>query len=187
MTNIIDNMLSLCPVSEDTIQELKKCMILCRFPKKYQLIKENTFCKSAYFIEKGMTRSFWLVNGEEITTSFSWEGGIVFSMDELYYNKPSEEFVETLEDVVVYKISLVDLTKLFQTIFELANWGRIIHQNEYRRLHRSHKERLTLPAKERYEEFKQQFPQICQRVKLRYIASYLGITLPTLSRLRAKK
>lgn len=42
MTNIIDNMLSLCPVSEDTIQELKKCMILCRFPKKYQLIKENT-------------------------------------------------------------------------------------------------------------------------------------------------
>ena len=119
MTNIIDNMLSLCPVSEDTIQELKKCMILCRFPKKYQLIKENTFCKSAYI--------------------------------------------------------------------ELANWGRIIHQNEYRRLHRSHKERLTLPAKERYEEFKQQFPQICQRVKLRYIASYLGITLPTLSRLRAKK
>ena len=147
LTNIIDNMLSLCPVSEDTIQELKKCMILCRFPKKYQLIKENTFCKSAYFIEKGMTRSFWLVNGEEITTSFSWEGGIVFSMDELYYNKPSEEFVETLEDVVVYKISLVDLTKLFQTNIELANWGRIIHQNEYRRLHRSHKERLTLPAK----------------------------------------
>ena len=92
MTNIIDNMLSLCPVSEDTIQELKKCMILCRFPKKYQLIKENTFCKSAYFIEKGMTRSFWLVNGEEITTSFSWEGGIVFSMDEVMHFKTSFSF-----------------------------------------------------------------------------------------------
>ena len=97
-----------------------------------------------------MTRSFWLVNGEEITTSFSWEGGIVFSMDELYYNKLSEEFVETLEDVIVYKISLAVLTR-------------------------------------RYGEFKQQFPQVCQRVKLRYIASYLGITLPTLSRLRANK
>lgn len=47
MTNIIDNMLSLCPVSEDTIQELKKCMILCRFPKKYQLIKENTVREKA--------------------------------------------------------------------------------------------------------------------------------------------
>lgn len=187
MTNIIDNIISLYPLSEDTIQALKECMTLCRFPKKYQLIKEGVFCKSAYFIEKGMTRSFWLVNGEEITTSFSWEGGIVFSMDELYYNKLSEEFVETLEDVVAYKIALSDLIRLFQTNIELANWGRIIHQNEYRRLHRSHKDRLTLSAKERYEEFMQQFPQICQRVQLGYIASYLGITLPTLSRLRSRK
>ena len=134
-----------------------------------------------------MTRSYWLVNGEEITTSFSCEGGIVFSMDELYYNKMSEEFVETLEDVVAYKIALSDLIRLFQTNIELANWGRIVHQNEYRRLHRSHKDRLTLSAKERYEEFMQQFPQICQRVQLGYIASYLGITLPTLSRLRSRK
>ena len=73
-----------------------KCVTLCHFPKRYQLIQENRFCKYAYFIEKGMTRSFWLVDGEEITTSFSCEGGIVFSMDELYYNKVSEEFVETL-------------------------------------------------------------------------------------------
>lgn len=151
------------------------------------MIKANQYSRSAYFIEKGMTRSYWLVNGEEITTSFSCEGGIVFSMDELYYNKMSEEFVETLEDVVAYKITLSDLIRLFQTNIELANWGRIIHQNEYRRLHRSHKDRLTLSAKERYEEFMQQFPQICQRVQLGYIASYLGITLPTLSRLRSRK
>ena len=115
------------------------------------------------------------------------ERGIVFSMDELYYNKLSEEFVETLEDVVAYKISLADLNRLFQTNIELANWGRIIHQNEYRRLQRSHKERLALPAKERYEEFKQQFPQVCQRANPGYIASYLGIKLSTLSRLRAQK
>lgn len=180
-------MKSLYPVSDDTIQALNEKLVLCRFPKKYRLIEANKYCKSAYFIEKGMTRSFWLVNGEEITTSFSSEGGIVFSMDELYYNSASEEFVETLEDVVAYKIALTDLLELFQTNIELANWGRIIHQNEYRRLHRSHKERLTLAAKERYEEFKQQFPQVCQRVQLGYIASYLGITLSTLSRLRARK
>ena len=187
MTNVIEMMTSLYPVSDDTIQLLKDNVTLCHFPKKYQLITANQYSRSAYFIEKGMTRSYWLVNGEEITTSFSCEGGIVFSMDELYYNKMSEEFVETLEDVVAYKIALSDLIRLFQTNIELANWGRIIHQNEYRRLHRSHKDRLTLSAKERYEEFMQQFPQICQRVQLGYIASYLGITLPTLSRLRSRK
>ena len=175
MRNIIDKMNSLYPISDETIQILKENTVLCHFPKRHQLIEADKFCKSAYFIEEGMTRSFWLVNGEEITTSFACEGAIVFSMDELYYNKMSEEFVETLEDVVAYRISLTDLLR------------RVIHQNEYRRLHRSHKDRLTLSAKERYEAFKLQFPQMCQRIQLGYIASYLGITLSTLSRLRAYK
>ena len=108
MRNIIDKMNSLYPISDETIQILKENTVLCHFPKRHQLIEANKFCKSAYFIEEGMTRSFWLVNGEEITTSFACEGAIVFSMDELYYNKMSEEFVETLEDVVAYKISLTD-------------------------------------------------------------------------------
>lgn len=107
-------------------------------------------------------------------------------MDELYYNKVSEEYVEALEDLVAYRIGIGDLLGLFRTNIELANWGRIIHQNEYRRLHRSHRDRLTLSAGERYGEFRKQFPQVCQRVQLGYIASYLGITLPTLSRLRSK-
>ena len=95
-------------------------------------------------------------------------------MDELYYNKVSEEYVETLEDMVSYRIGIDYLLELFRTNIELANWGRIIHQNEYRRLHRSHRDRLTLSAGERYEEFRKQFPQVCQR------------TLPTLSRLRSR-
>ena len=166
---------------------LRKKVELCCFPKKYCLIEADKYCKSAYFIEKGMTRSFWLVNGEEITTSFSCEGGIVFSMDELYYDRVSEEFVETLEEVTAYRLALSDLNRLFATNLELANWGRIIHQNEYRRLHRSHRDRLALSASERYEAFCHQFPQVCRRAQLGYIASYLGITLSTLSRLRAAK
>lgn len=185
MKNVIALIKSLYPVSDETIRELEARVTLCRFPKRYRLIRENTYSKYAYFIEKGMTRSFWPVNGEEVTTSFSCEGGIVFSMDELYYGRASEEVVETLEEVEAYRISLPDLTRLWETNLELCNWGRIAHQNEYRRLHRSHQERLTLPAKERYEAFRKQFPDVCRRANLSYIASYLGITLSTLSRLRA--
>lgn len=187
MKHVIECMRTLCPISDQTVQELKKYVTYCVFPKKYQLIRENMYCKYAYFLERGMTRSFWLVDGEEITTSFSLEGGIVFSMDELYYNKVSEEFVETIEETEAYRISLADLNTLFETNLEICNWGRIIHQNEYRRLHRSHKERLTLPAKERYEEFQKQFPEVCQRANLGFIASYLGITPSTLSRLRSSE
>lgn len=187
MTNIIEKMKAAYPVSDESIRLLKEQLTLCHFPKKYRLVEADKYCKAAYFIEKGMTRSFWLVNGEEITTSFSCEGDIVFSMDELYYGKLSEEYVETLEEVTAYRISLTSLLHLFQTNIELANWGRVIHQDEYRRLHRSHKERLTLAAKERYEAFQEQFPQVCQRAQLGYIASYLGITLPTLSRIRKNR
>lgn len=187
MYNVIRKMKSLCPISDETIRELESCLVQHHFPKRHLLIKENIYTRYAYFIEKGITRSYWLADGKEITTSFAWEGSIVFSMDELYYNKPSEEFVETLEETEAYAIAHSDLNRLFETNLELCNWGRIIHQNEYRRLHRSHKERLTLPAKERYEEFRKQFPEVCKRVNLGYIASYLGITISTLSRLRADK
>ena len=69
------------PLSPETEQALKESVTECRFPRRYQLVRAGIYCKYAYFIEQGMTRSFWLVNGEEITTSFSCEGGIVFSMD----------------------------------------------------------------------------------------------------------
>lgn len=182
----IEKIRSLYRLSPDTEKLLMEKVLRLDVPKKTLLVKEGEKYGYAYFIEKGMTRSFWLVGGEEITTSFSCEGDIVFSMDELYYDKTSEEYVETLEDTIAYRISIKDLLDLFHTNIELANWARIIHQNEYRRLHTSHKERLTLPAKDRYEAFRRQFPHVCQRVRLGYIASYLGITLPTLSRLRSK-
>ncbi len=182
----IDKIKSLYPISAATERMLVDSVTVCRFPRKHLLVKAGEYCRSAYFIEKGMTRSYWLVDGNEVTTSFSGEGDIVFSMDELYYNKVSEEYVEALEDMVAYRIGIGDLLELFRTNIEIANWGRIIHQNEYRRLHRSHRDRLTLSAGERYVEFRKQFPQVCQRVQLGYIASYLGTTLPTLSRLRSK-
>ena len=187
MKNIIAKIKSAYPVSDESIRQLAACLTPMRFPKKHLLIQEGRFCQYAYFIETGMTRSFWIVEGEEITTSFAWEGSIVFSMDELYYHKKSEEYVETLEAVEAYRIRLDDLTRLLETNLELCNWGRVIHQNEYRRLHRSHRERLTLPAQARYEEFVRQFPEVCRRVNLGYIASYLGITISTLSRLRARR
>ncbi|MEG2947666.1 MAG: Crp/Fnr family transcriptional regulator, partial [Bacteroidales bacterium] len=175
MKNITATMKKMYPgISDATIELLYSYLTPCSFPKKYQLIKEGIYCKAAYFIEKGMTRSFWLVDGEEITTSFSIEGGIVFSMDELYFGKVSEEFVETIEEVEVYKIQIEDLLYLFETNIELANWGRAIHQYEYRRIHQTHKERLTLSARDRYEQMKIQFPEVCQRANLGFIASYLG-------------
>lgn len=174
------------PVSGDTLRLLAACLQSCSFGKRHALVREGEAHGLAYFIEKGMTRSYWVVDGQEITTSFSTEGGIVFSMDELYYGLLSQEWVETVEPVEAYAIALTDLRRLVSTNLELANWWAVIHQNEYRRIHRSHKERLTLPAAERYAAFAAQFPEVCRRARLTDIASYLGVNLSTLSRIRSR-
>ncbi len=185
MPNVIATIRRAWPVSDATLAELKSCLTPCRFPRKHCLIREGHAEGKAYFIEQGITRSYWMVDGEEITTSFSTEGGIVFSMDELYYGTLSEEYVETIEPVLAYSIPLTELRRLFTSCLDFANWGRVIHQNEYRRLHRSHKEGLTLTARERYAAFRRQFPDVCRRANLGHIASYLGISPSTLSRLRS--
>lgn len=186
MPTVVRRMRELYPVSDKSLLEMAMFIEHCRFPKRHRLVVDNARSHYAYFIEEGLTRSFWMVDGEEVTTSFTTAGAIVFSMDELYYNKPSEENVETITPVTALRIHVDNLRKLFQTNLELSNWARIIHQNEYRRLHRSHKERLTLAARERYEAFCMQFPEIAAKARLGDIASYLGLHLSTLSRLRGR-
>lgn len=176
---------SACSVDEQSLSLLRQAMRPCRFGKREVLIGEGSCSGLAYFLERGMTRSYWMVDGQEITTSFSTEGAIVFSMDEMYYGKPSEEYVEAVEPLEAFAIRIDTFRRLVTERLDLANWWAIIHQNEYRRIHRSHKERLTLPAAERYSEFARQFPDVCCRARRTDIASYLGITLPTLSRIRA--
>lgn len=185
--NILAWIKSRYPVSADSLRRIAEMLTEYTFPKRHLLVKEGEARGIAYFIEHGMTRSYWIVDGEEITTSFSTEGSIVFSMDEVYYGRHSEEYVETVEPVDAFAITVTDLKKSVSADIDLANWWSVIHQDEYRRLHRSHKERLTLPAVERYRAFAEQFPDVCRRARLTDIASYLGITPSTLSRIRGKK
>ncbi|MBD5193795.1 MAG: Crp/Fnr family transcriptional regulator [Bacteroides sp.] len=185
--NIVNTIIRCYDIGPESLQKLAAKLTRVEFAKRHMLVREGVCEGQAYFIEKGMLRCFWLVDGNEITTSFASEGGMVFSMDELYYGRRSEEYVQAIEPIVAYAIPLTELVGLFESDLRLANWARVIHQNEYRRLHRSHKERLTLPARERYEAFASQFPDVCRRARLTDIASYLGVSTSTLSRIRRRK
>ena len=173
------------PISDASVALLAAHLEECCFRRKEIILRSGVYCRYAWLVEKGLVRHYWLENGRETVTSFSLEGSLVFSMDELYYGRPSEEYAQAAERVEAWRIQLSELEALFRENLELCNWGRIIHQNEYRRLHRSHKERLTLPADARYEMFREQFPEVCARASLGDIASYLGMDPSTLSRIRS--
>lgn len=182
----LQHMRSIAPISEATVDTLCEYVTPCAFDKRAMILERGRYCRYVWMLESGLVRHYWLSDGNEIVTSFSIEGHLIFSMDELYYGEKSQEYAQAVERVEAYRIPVHTLNELFATNLELCNWGRIIHQNEYRRLHRSHRERLTLSARERYETFLRQFPEVSRRANLYDIASYLGITPSTLSKLRAK-
>lgn len=179
-------MREVAPISAETANLLSEHLTPCSFEKREMILEKGRKCKYVWLLEQGMIRHYWISESSEIVTSFSIEGHLIFSMDELYYGEKSQEYAQATEPVKAFRIPISTLNELFSTNLEICNWGRIIHQNEYRRLHRTHRERLTLPAAERYEMFLKEFPAVSLRANLYDIASYLGITPSTLSKLRAK-
>lgn len=165
------------------VSGLKKFVI----PPKTIIIQAGKIDRNVYFIERGITRSFSLFEGKEVTTWFSMEGDATYSSFSLYRNEAGFEYVETLEETEVYMISTLALTALYEKHIDLANWGRVLQQENFLLLQDIHLARLKLSASERYKKMLEQFPDICHRVNLGYIASFLGITQPSLSRIRASR
>lgn len=186
MQNIYNKMKRYYPVSEESFQRLSQHFTPHHFPRKCLFIQAGIIDRNVYFIEKGMTRSYCLVDGKEHTTWFSSEGDITFGLLCLYHNKAGFEYVETVEKTLAYSIPIQKLNELYETDIEIANWSRVIHQECLLALQCTRIDRLTLSARERYEKLLQLYPDICRRVNLGYIASYLGISISTLSRIRAE-
>ena len=128
MENIIKGIRQYYPVSDSSLEVLFSHMEKLELPKKHLLIRGGVADRHVYFIEKGFCRSYCLHDGEEITIWFSREGDITFAMKDLYHDEPGYEYVELLEDCELYAIRIEDLNRIYETNIEIANWGRVIHQ-----------------------------------------------------------
>ncbi|OIR08335.1 DNA-binding transcriptional dual regulator Crp [mine drainage metagenome] len=156
-------------------------------PAKTILLREGAISKKAFFIEKGCIRLFFNNNGKDITFQFFFEGEGVSSVESFRTNQPSLFSIETIEPCIVHVIS----KKKFQTI--LSSSSLIKQQIEeftflrmilYQKLFLS---RIKDNPQKRYEELLKNYPKILQRIPQHYIASYLGITAVSLSRIRKRK
>lgn len=187
MENITRKIKEIYPISEKALQALISCMQLKVYPRNTIIVQSGTTDHNVYFIEEGITRSFFLNDGTETTTWFSQEGDVTFGMRSLYYNQPSAETVETVEQCKFYVISISQLNYLYAHYIDMANWGRIVHQQGYNTLSHIFVDRLQLTPIERYNRFMRYFPGVINRVKLKHVAGFLGISIYTLSRIRAQK
>lgn len=185
MKRIIEKIKEIYPISEDALKAFTSEMQLMQYKKNTIIVRSGIIDRNVYFIEEGVTRSFFHKDGIDTTTWFSLEGDITFGMYSLYQNSPSVESVETLTDCKIYTIPIEKLNKLYEQYIDIANWGRVIHQEVNRQLSHIFVERLQMSPKERYDSFLQRYPGLVNRIKLKYIAEFLGISIYTLSRIRS--
>lgn len=186
MDIIIKSINNLFKVSDVALEKLTSCLRPVEIPKKTILIEPNRKNDNLYFIEKGIARSYTLIDGKELTSWFSKEGELTYCTNSFYGETKGyeTEMVQILEDSLLYYIPIVELEKLCIEYADIANWLRILHQKAFVEVERRLIYRLYMSAEERYKDFSEKNPDLFQRVNLGYIASYLGMSHVTLCALR---
>jgi CRP-like cAMP-binding protein len=174
------------PLPEKSLITLSDSLQKVAFPKGHLLFKAGKTDRNLYFIEKGIARAFCFQKEKEITFWFGSEGDAVLSYNSYIAGNPGYENIELLEPSVLYKIEHTVLQQLFATDIALANWGRKMAEFELIKTEERFISRQFKTASERYRELIASNPQLLQRVQLGHIASYLGVTQVTLSRIRSE-
>lgn len=151
------------------------------------LLKEGEISKYAYFIKKGCLRQWFNKEGKDITFQFFFENQPVASIDSFINNKPSLFTIESIEPSSILSISKDSFEKLYQAYPEIKDTFQNFLFQRFRNYAQLFLSRIKNTPKERYEELIKENPEIIRRVPQHYIASYLGITPISLSRIRNRK
>ena len=144
-------------------------------------------CKTIYFINKGLARIYYFKDGIDITESFSFENNIIARVESLFTGKPSRKAIEVLEDAEIVAINANQLFKLYDSFPEIERLFRKIFEAAYVETVNRIEGMQFHTAEERYKALISEAPNVLMRVSLKYVASYLGITQVSLSRIRAHR
>jgi CRP/FNR family transcriptional regulator, anaerobic regulatory protein len=150
------------------------------------ILKEGQTCTRACLIAKGLTRSYYINEGKDITSRFMDEGYIVTSWISYYSQKPGNEFIEAIEDTSLVCVDYTEIQKLYKESTEFNIIGR--RQVEYAFYLAEERTQLLRKhtAIEKYQYIMDNYPSLLQRVPLKHMATYLGMSEETFSRVRSK-
>jgi len=172
-------------IIQQVLEDFSEVLIEENYPRGYLLHREQTLCKHIYFVTQGIVRSFYLKDGKDITAHFAMDMGAISAADSFIFNRPSRYNLEVLEDATVFSMTRQQLEDYLRQYPHYEHTARLFVEQLYMELVDRVEALMFFSAQERYAALTQQNPNIIQRVSLGHIASYLGITQETLSRVRA--
>ena len=174
------------PLSKEIEIFLTTHAIPCSFRRGKLILKAGDICGQVYFIKKGAVRGFIKEDKKDITTWITAENELVTSISSLESDDPSIENMQAVETCEMFSLSFADLQNLYAQSPEFNIVIRKLLQQYYRDAERrAFIARLT-NAENKYKYFLTRYSHLANRIPLKYIASFLGITLETLSRVRKK-
>ena len=144
-------------------------------------------CKTIYFLKKGVARIYYFKEDIDITESFSFENNMVVRFESLFTGRPSKKAIQVLEDSALIAINSTELFKLYDKHHDIESLFRKIFEAALVDTVNRVESIQFHTAEERYNSLIKEAPDVLKRVPLKYIASYLGITPVSLSRIRGQK
>ena len=162
---------------EASADKVVKHLSKITYPKGYHILEAGKTETNIFFIEKGIARAYIPVDGKEVTFWIGKEGSTIVSLKSYVNNQQGYESMELMENSVLY---------LLKEDIHIANWGRKFAESEFLQTEERLISLLFTTASERYMKLIQNNPELLQRIPLECLASYLGITPVSLSRIRAK-
>lgn len=150
------------------------------------LIREGQYSDKTFFIINGCARAFYLKDGKDISDWFAFENDFISSINSFFLNIPSPHFIELLEDSVLLEISRENVEKMADTYRDFERLSKVIVIKTMLMQQERISSMQFHSAEQKYENVLSIHPNISQRIPLTHIASYIGITLETLSRIRKR-
>lgn len=186
MEIVLEFLNSIHPLSAKLIDHLKSILKEKRLQKRDYLLKAGHICRRICFIERGLLRCFYIKDNNEVSSWFMKEGDIIVSVESFYQQKSSYESIQALEDCVITYIDYSELQYIYRHFEEFNYIGRVLTEKYYcqseQRLYSMRMQR----SQERYDYLLEHHPELVLRVPAKYLASYLGITEVTMSRIKAR-
>lgn len=185
MSDILYHVYQYPGLKETDIEEIIRHHKKRTVRKGDHILKQGQISKSYWILEAGLIRSFVIdTDGNEITTEFYTAGEVVIEVASVFKQEPTQETFQALTDCELWEINFEDFQAVFVGIPAFAEWGRMwmtfaLTLQKDRMLNM-----ITQSAQHRYSLLLEQKPMIIQQAPLKYIASYLGVTDTSLSRIR---
>lgn len=189
MLNVLkDYIESKIQLSENDWVLINEAFIPVKVKKKQYLLREGDVCRHLWFVCKGCLRMYQEDSkGHEHILTFAFENYWLGDRDSAISETPSKYHIEAIEDCDVLQISKEKLNELYQQIPVFREMHLALQQRNFSKLQERMQKTLSLSAEEKYEDILDKQSEILHRVPLSMVASYLGISRETLSRIRANQ